>query len=309
MFDKLFDSVKQKKNPSVLGLDTRLEYLPAGMLADFQPDDPFASAADLLERFNFGLIDALYDIIPCVKIQLAYYEMYGADGLRAACNTAQYARQKGMLVIADAKRNDIGTTAEAYAAAYLGKTTFPDGIAREAFGADMLTVSAYLGADGVQPFVEDCKRYEKGIFVLVKTSNPSSGDLQDKAVDGQPVYQRMAEYVQAWGEGTRGRYGYAAVGAVVGATYPQQGAALRERFPDIPFLLPGYGAQGAKGSDLALAFDKDGLGAVVNASRSLMCAYRKEGAPAAFDEAARKEALRMQADIVGALQAAGRASY
>lgn len=307
IFDTLFDAVAQKRNPSVVGLDTMLDYLPADMLARFDASQPFESAEELLVEFNRGIIDATCDIVPAVKLQIAFYEMYGWQGIRAYQRSIEYAKQKGLIVIADAKRNDIGSTAAAYAKAFLGSTPLPGGGSKQAFGADILTVTGYLGEDGIKPFAELGKE-GKGIFVLAKTSNPSSGQLQDQTIDGVPVYEVMGKLIEQWGAGLEGKRGYSAVGAVVGATYPEQGERLRKALPHTPFLLPGYGAQGATGDDLGKTFDADGLGAVVNASRSIICAYQKmEGM--GYADAARKAALDMQTDILASLQNAGRLSY
>ena len=307
MIDLLFDKVAEVRNPSVLGLDTRLEYLPQKLLDKFDPSEPFQSAAMLLFEFNTNLIDAVEGIIGCVKLQSAYYEMYGFPGICMMAALIRYAKKRGMIVILDGKRNDIGTTADAYASAYLGETQFPDGVARRAFEADFLTVTPYLGADGIAPFVKRCAENKKGIFILDKTSNPSSGQLQDKEVEGRPVYDYMASLIAEWGSDVVGKYGYSSVGAVVGATYPEQGAALRSAYPTIPFLLPGYGAQGAKGADLALCFDKRGFGAVVNASRSLLCAHRDSYK--IYYEATRTAAEEMREDLLKALADAKRLEY
>lgn len=302
--DKLVKLIKQKNNPSILGLDPKLEYIPDSIKDKyFNNGETVKKAAALsIIEFNKRLIDTLYDIIPAVKPQLAYYEMYGIDGIKAFYETVSYAKEKGLLVIADGKRNDIGTTAQAYARAYLGATSI-NGQDVEAFGAHALTVNAYLGADGVKPFVEECENAGKGIFVLVKTSNPSSGQLQDLVLkDGRTIYEAMADLVNEWGLTTIGEAGYSSIGAVVGATYPKQLEQMRERMPKTWILVPGYGAQGGTAKDVARAFDKDGLGAVINASRSLMCAYNLEYWKAKytkeqFEEAARSEAERMRNDI------------
>ena len=257
-------------------------------------------------EFNKRLIDATCDIIPAIKPQVAYYEMYGIEGLWALEETIAYGREKGLIVIADGKRNDIGPTAEAYSMAFLGKTDI-FGKACRAFNADALTVNAYLGIDGIKPFIGDCMNENKGIFVLVKTSNPSSGQLQDmKLEDGRRVYEMMADLVRDWGDSLIGGNGYSPVGAVVGATYPEQLKILRKRMPNSWILVPGYGAQGGGAKDVAPAFDKNGLGAIVNASRSLMCAYRLDRwkdqfTHEEFAEAARAEAIRMRDDILSAL--------
>jgi orotidine-5'-phosphate decarboxylase len=292
-----------------MGLDPMLSYIPAHIRAQAgkAADNPFAAAAESLFAFNAALIDATADLIPVVKPQLAYYEQYGVEGLRAFDRTCRYAREKGMLVLADGKRNDIGSTAQAYANAYLGETQFDETGAVPVFDADALTVNAYLGEDGIKPFLQNCDAHDKGIFVLVKTSNPSSGQLQDLPLaDGRAVYEMMADLVTEWGGGRTGACGYNAVGAVVGATYPEQLEALRKRMPHTWILVPGYGAQGGKAEDVAKAFGPDGLGAIVNASRSLMCAWQKDAWRAAHPEedfalATREEAIRMRDAIMQAV--------
>ena len=226
--------------------------------------------------------------------------MYGWQGVRTLCETIAYAREKGMFVITDAKRNDIGTTMEAYAKAHIG-TTDIDGVKADAFGTDALTVNGYLGTDGIKPLLEICNTQDKGIFVLVKTSNPSSGELQDRILDDNvTVYRTMGNMCESWGADTMGKYGYSSVGAVVGATYPEQLGELRSVLKHTFFLVPGYGAQGGGAKDVAPAFDENGLGAIINSSRGIMCAWKKEGcAPEEFAAAARREALRMRDEITG----------
>ena len=242
-----------------------------------------------------------------IKPQLAYYEMYGIEGLKAFLETVRYGRERGFIVVADAKRNDIGSTSQAYSAAFLGETALEDGKSEPVFDADAVTLNAYLGIDGVGPMLEDCKRYGKGTFILVKTSNPSSGQLQDMLVqDGRAVYEVMADLVKEWGKDLIGECGYSSIGAVVGATWPEQLKSLRARMPFTCFLVPGYGAQGGGAKDVAPAFDKNGLGAVINASRSLMCAYKLERWKGSFtieefDQACREEALRMKAELLSVL--------
>ena len=305
--DALIEKIAEMKNPTVAGLDTRLEYLPESFLSEVKPEGvkTFEDAAEAIYAYNVRLVDALCDIVPAVKVQAAYYEMYGPAGVKCFEDTMAYAASRGMLVMADAKRNDIGATASAYAAAYLGETAVGER-KLTAYSADFLTVNGYLGVDGVKPFVDVESVKGGGIFVLVKTSNPSSGQLQDmKLEDGRTVYEAMADLVKEWGADAMGERGYSSVGAVVGATYPQQGAALRVRMPHTFFLVPGYGAQGATGADLAGCFDEHGSGAIVNASRSILCAWKKrEGM--AFDAAAREEAIRMREDIAAGLAAAGK---
>ena len=296
--DLMIDRIIEKHNPTVAGLDTRGEYLPEEFIAELGIGaiDTMEKAAQAILAYNKRLIKALCDIVPAVKVQIAYYEMYGVAGMKAFEETLKAAHEAGMSVMVDAKRNDIGATAEAYATSYLGKTQLPAGEAR-AFEGDFVTVNAYLGVDGVKPFVNACEKNGGGIFALVKTSNPSSGQLQDmKLEDGRTVYEMMGDLVSEWGESTIGRYGYSQVGAVVGATYPEQGRELRARMKHTFFLVPGYGAQGATGKDIAGCFDEKGLGAIVNASRSLLCAWKKQPG-VAFDTAARNEAIRMRDDI------------
>ena len=296
--DLMIDRIIEKHNPTVAGLDTRVEYLPEEFIAELGIGaiDTMEKAAQAILAYNKRLIKALCDIVPAVKVQIAYYEMYGVAGMKAFEETLKAAHEAGMSVMVDAKRNDIGATAEAYATSYLGKTQLPAGEAR-AFEGDFVTVNAYLGVDGVKPFVNACEKNGGGIFALVKTSNPSSGQLQDmKLEDGRTVYEMMGDLVSEWGESTIGAHGYSQVGAVVGATYPEQGRELRARMKRTFFLVPGYGAQGATGKDIAGCFDEKGLGAIVNASRSLLCAWKKQSG-VAFDTAARNEAIRMRDDI------------
>ncbi len=299
--DLLIDKIKEKKNPTVAGLDPRWEYVPeyirAEAIAEFGKTNEAVAAA--LFNFNVELIDSLCDIVPAIKPQSAYYEMYGLYGLVTLSQTIQYAREKGMYVILDGKRNDIGKTAEAYAAAYLGKATADDFTIENELESDGLTVNAYLGSDGIKPFVDACRDFDKTIFVLVKTSNPSSGELQDLTADGETIYRKMAGMVNRWGEGLEGKFGYGPVGAVVGATYPEQLKELRGLMPKSYILVPGYGAQGGAAKDVAGAFDKNGLGAIVNSSRGIMCAYQKgDYKPEDFAKAARDEAIRMRDDIM-----------
>lgn len=299
--DSLIDKIKDRQNPTVAGLDPDFEKIPLFIknAAIREHGSGLEAAAAAIFEFNKGLIDALCDIVPAVKPQCAYYEKYGWQGMRALSQTIDYAKKKGLFVITDGKRNDIGTTMEAYACAHLGTVNI-DGKEVEPFGADALTVNGYLGTDGIAPLIKICKEKNKGIFVLVKTSNPSSGELQDKRLeDGQAIYEYIGTLCEKWGEGLMGAYGYSGVGAVVGATYPQQLTRLRQKLPHTFFLVPGYGAQGGGAADVAGGFDENGLGAIVNASRSIMYAYKKEGCDEKdYAAAARREAIRMRDDIV-----------
>lgn len=304
-FDRLIENIVKMQNPTVAGLDPKLDYVPASIkekcFEKYGKTLEGASAA-LLE-FNKALIDSLCDIVPAIKPQAAYYEMYGWQGVKALSETIAYAKSKGMFVMTDGKRNDIGTTMEAYAAAHIG-TTSVDGEMIEAFGADALTVNGYLGTDGIKPLAKICDEMDKGIFVLVKTSNPSSGELQDMKLDtDETVYEHMGKMCEEWGGSLMGKYGYSAVGAVVGATYPHQLAEMREKLPHTFFLVPGYGAQGGGAEDVKNAFDKNGLGAVINSSRGIMCAWKKQNGMTEddFAVAARNEAIRMRDEIIGCI--------
>ena len=310
--DTLIEKIKEKNNPTVVGLDPKIDFVPAFIREEMYEKygANLKGAAEALLKFNKILIDSIYDIVPAVKPQLAYYEMYGVEGVRVFYETCKYAKEKGLLCIADGKRNDIGTTAEAYSSAFLGKTKIDENCIESAFDVDALTVNPYLGIDGIKPFVNDCANFGKGIFVLVKTSNKSSGQIQDILTqEGKSMYEKVAEYVNDWGANVVGKYGYSNVGAVVGATYPNQAKILRKILRNSYILVPGYGAQGGTARDVAHSFNKDGLGAIVNASRSIMCAYKDEKwsgiyTEDKFNEASRAEALRMKEDInqvIGAL--------
>ena len=303
-FDRLIEGIVKMQNPTVAGFDPKLDYVPASIKEScFEKyGKTLEGAAAALLEFNKAIIDKIYDIVPAIKPQAAYYEMYGWQGVKALCETIAYAKSKGMFVITDGKRNDIGTTMEAYATAHLG-TTDVAGEEIDAFGADALTVNGYLGTDGIKPLAEICDKKDKGIFVLVKTSNPSSGELQDmKLENGSTVYAQMGSMCENWGESLMGKYGYSGVGAVVGATYPDQLAEMRAKTPHTFFLVPGYGAQGGGAQDAKNAFDKRGLGAIINSSRGIMCAWKKQGLTEDdFAEAARAEALRMKEDILSTI--------
>ena len=287
--DLLIEKIKEKNNPIVIGLDPRYEMVPNYIKEKYSKD--VVGICKAIEEFNKELIDATYDIIPAVKPQLAFYEMLGIEGMKLFQETCKYAKEKGMIVIADAKRGDIGSTAMAYAEAYL-KNDF--------YNIDFLTVNPYLGIDGIKPFIDICMENNKGIFILVKTSNPSSGELQDlKVQDGEEIYTKVAKLVEKWGEPLRGEYGYSSIAAVVGATYPEQLKQIRKIAPHTYFLIPGYGAQGGKAEDIALGFDTQGLGGIINSSRGLMCAYKSDlwkdkYSENEFAKATRAEVLRMK---------------
>ena len=290
--DKLIDGIIAMQNPTCVGLDTLFDYLPDDMRAGAKT---FEDVAERVLAFNKKIIDSVYDIVPSVKVQIAYYEMYGAAGMQAYYETMKYAAEKGLVVIADAKRNDIGSTASCYAKAFLGETQVNEETIK-AFPSDYVTVNGYLGSDGILPFVEQCEKHDKGIFVLVKTSNPSGAEIQNMVLEnGVPMYEYMGGLVEKWGESTVGKYGYSAVGAVVGATHPTEAARLREILPHTFFLIPGYGAQGGNAEMLKSCFGKNGLGGVVNNSRGILCAYKKNGGT--YFEAARAACIAMQQDM------------
>ena len=304
MIDKLIKKIIDMQNPTCVGLDTSFEYLPDNMREDMAT---FEGAAEAITEFNMNIVDKISDIVPAIKVQVAYYEMYGYEGLKAFNYTINYALGRSRVVTADCKPNDIGSTAGCYAKAFLGKTQINEKIMR-AFPADMVTINGYLGTDGIKPFVDECKANNKGAFVLVKTSNPSSGEIQDlKLENGKTVYEHMGDLVAEWGKDLIGKYGYSDIGAVVGATYPEQGAELRKRLPNTFFLIPGYGAQGGSAESIKGCFDERGLGGVVNNSRGIICAYRKPRySGMSYYEAARAACLDMREDLAKTLGKMGR---
>lgn len=286
--DTLCEAIQKTKCPVCVGLDTELSHLPEA----YRPKETGNQAiTEHVFRYNRDIIDAIRDTAPSVKVQAAYYEQYGAEGMRCFLDTMAYAKDKGLIVIADVKRNDIGSTAKAYANAYIRNSA-----------ADFVTVNAYLGVDGILPFIEACAETGKGLFVLVKTSNPSGGEFQDLDTGGKKLYEAVADRAAEWGASLTGKYGYSSVGAVVGATYPAEAEALRQRCPHTFFLVPGYGAQGAGADDIAVNFDKQGFGAVVNSSRGILLAWKKEAyARLSAPQAARQAVLDMKQDILQAL--------
>jgi len=306
MINKLVDKIKKTNAPIVVGLDPMMNYIPSQIqekaFAEF--GETLEGAAEAIWQFNKGIVDAVHDLIPAVKPQIAMYEQFGIPGLMAYKRTIDYCREKDLVVIGDIKRGDIGSTSAAYAVGHLGHVHV--GSKKYAgFDEDFATVNPYFGTDGVKPFVDVCKEENKGLFILVKTSNPSSGEFQDQMVDGRPLYELVGEKVAQWGEEHMGD-SYSYVGAVVGATYPEMGKVLRKLMPKTFILVPGYGAQGGKGKDLVHFFNEDGLGAIVNSSRGIIAAYRQD-AYASFGEANYADASRqavkdMIQDISGALE-------
>ena len=274
MIQQLIEKIQKTKAPICVGLDPMLNYIPEHILKKSFGDfgETLEGAADAIWNFNKEIVDHTFDLIPSVKPQIAMYEQFGIEGLKVYEKTVRYCQDKGLLVIGDAKRGDIGSTSAAYATAHLGKVKVGNSVCT-AFNTEFLTVNPYLGTDGVKPFVDVCKAEDKGLFVLVKTSNPSSGEFQDKLVDGRPVYELVADKVVEWGADCMDG-AYSNVGAVVGATYPEMSAILRKLMPNTYFLVPGYGAQGGTAKDLKPCFNEDGLGAIVNSSRGIIAAYK-----------------------------------
>ena len=295
-FDRLQEKIDTMKNPTVVGLDPAIEHIPPQILEKHikEKGETLEAAASAVYEFNTELIDAIYDIVPAVKPQSAYYEALVPEGVRALKITCDYARSKGMYVICDVKRNDIGSTAEAYSAAYLGAVKVGSTEIRP-FDADALTVNAYLGSDGVKPFIETAVKYDKAIFALVKTSNPSSGEFQDAYIGERRLYTAVADLIEEISLETVGKYGFTRVGAVVGATYPEEAEFLRARLKHTFFLVPGYGAQGGSAAEAARSFNEDGRGAIVNSSRAIIAAWKKTGAD--YKESARIEAIRMRDEL------------
>lgn len=301
MIQRLIEKIQKTKAPICVGLDPMLGFIPEEILKkSFQEfGETMEGAADAIWNFNKQIVDHTWDLIPCVKPQIAMYEQFGIEGLKVYERTVRYCQDKGLLVIGDAKRGDIGSTSAAYATAHLGKVKIGESLCR-GFDTDFLTVNPYLGTDGIKPFTDICKAEDKGLFVLVKTSNPSSGEFQDQKINGVPLYELVADKVVEWGQDSMDN-GYSNVGAVVGATYPEMSAVLRKKMPHTYFLVPGYRAQGATAQDLKPCFHEDGLGAIVNSSRGIIAAYRQEkyarfGAEH-FAEASRQAVLDMAADI------------
>ena len=298
-FDALQEKIRAKKNPTVAGLDPKPEQIPPHILkASYETyGETLQGAAEAVWTFNQGLIDALCDVVPAVKPQAAYYERLGWRGLEVMERTIAYAREKDLFVIADIKRGDIGSTAQAYADAWLGETRVGEA-SHPVFNADCVTLNGYMGSDTIEPFVEACKAGDKCLFLLVKTSNPGSGELQNMVAGDRLLYKVMGDMTAKLGKGTEGRYGFHLAGAVVGATYPSDMRELRRRLEHTFFLVPGYGAQGGTAGDVQYALNKYSHGAIVNASRSIMCAWQKTGRDGTdYQEAARAAAVAMRDDI------------
>lgn len=306
MINKLVEKITKTHAPIVVGLDPMLNYVPEHVqkAAYAQYGETLEGAAEAIWQFNKEIIDKTYDLIPAVKPQIAMYEQFGIPGMIAYEKTVSYAQEKDLVVIGDIKRGDIGSTSAAYAVGHLGKVQVGSH-SYSGFHEDFATVNPYLGSDGIKPFIDVCKEEKKGLFILVKTSNPSSGEFQDQLIDGKPLYELVGEKVAAWGEEHMGdQYSY--IGAVVGATYPEMGKVLRKVMPKSFILVPGYGAQGGKGKDLVHFFDENGLGAIVNSSRGIIAAYKQEAyanfGAENFGDASRAAVEAMIADIDGALQ-------
>lgn len=308
--DRLIEAIQKKGSVICVGLDPRLSDVPEFIKKEkiAQKGKTFEAAAESFLEFNKGIIDAVHDLVPVVKPQVAFYEQYGFSGIKAFEETCKYAQEKGLLVIADAKRSDIGSTAEGYAKAFLGEVDL-FGENETSLNADAMTVSAYLGSDGIKPFIEECKKHGKGIFILVKTSNKSSGEIQDRELADKfdshslKIFELMAHFVDSWGADEMGKSGYSSVGAVVGATFPKEATELRKLMPHSFFLVPGYGAQGGTAKDLKGCFNPDGLGAIVNSSRDIIFAWKKsdEYTEKNYKDAARNAVLQMKNDLINIL--------
>lgn len=307
MINKLITKIQKTNAPIVVGLDPMMKFVPEHIqkAAFAEYGETLEGAAEAIWQYNKGIVDAIYDLVPAVKPQIAMYEQFGIPGLIAFKKTVDYCKEKDLVVIGDVKRGDIGSTSEAYAVGHLGKVQVGSN-SFYGFDEDFATVNPYLGSDGITPFTKVCKEEGKGIFVLVKTSNPSSGEFQDRIIDGRPLYEWMGEKVAQWGADCMPESGnYSYVGAVVGATYPEQGKILRKLMPNTFILVPGYGAQGGKGADLVHFFNEDGLGAIINSSRGIIAAYQQEKyaqfGGENYADASRAAVIDMQEDIAQAL--------
>ena len=301
MIQQLIEKIQKTKAPICVGLDPMLSYIPEHIVKKsfHEFGETLEGAADAIWQFNKEIVDHTFDLIPSVKPQIAMYEQFGLEGLAVYQKTVKYCQEKGLVVIGDIKRGDIGSTSAAYATGHIGHVQVGNN-SFAGFGTEFITVNPYVGTDGVKPFVDVCNKEDRGLFILVKTSNPSSGEFQDKLIDGRPLYELVAEKVVEWG-GMSMDGAYSNVGAVVGATYPEMSRILRKLMPNTYFLVPGYGAQGGTAEDLKYCFNEDGLGAIVNSSRGIIAAYKQEkyakfGAEH-FAEASRQAVMDMVADI------------
>ena len=301
MINRLIQKIQETKAPICVGLDPMLNYIPEHILeaAYGTFGETLEGAAEAIWQYNKEIIDHTWDLIPSVKPQIAMYEQFGIEGLKAYKKTVDYCQEKGLIVIGDVKRGDIGSTSAAYATGHIGRVKVGNNVC-SGFDTEFITVNPYQGTDGIKPFVDACNEFDKGLFVLVKTSNPSSGEFQDRLIDGRPLYELVAEKVVEWGSASMDG-AYSNVGAVVGATYPEMSKVLRKLMPHTYFLVPGYGAQGGTAEDLRYCFNEDGLGAVVNSSRGIIAAYKQEKyrefGPERFGEASRQAVKDMVADI------------
>ena len=305
MINKLIKKIEDSKAPIVVGLDPMLDYIPDHILqkAYKEKGENLEGLGEALWEYNKGIVDATYDLIPAVKPQIAMYEQFGLEGLKAYKKTIDYCKDKGLVVIGDVKRGDIGSTSKAYATGHLGKVVI-GGKEFRGFDEDFITVNPYLGSDGIKPFIDVCKEENKGLFILVKTSNPSSGEFQDQLIGDRPLYELVGEKVSQWGELHMGD-NYSYIGAVVGATYPEMGKVLRKLMPKTYILVPGYGAQGGKAEDLVHFFNKDGLGGIINSSRGIIAAYKQKKyekyGPTAYADASRQAVIDMREDLKRAM--------
>ncbi len=306
IIDKLIDKIKQTNNPTVVGLDPRLEYIPEHIKNEAY--EKYGKTPEGISEafyiFNKEIIDAIYDLVPAVKPQIAMYEQFGSSGIKCYINTLLYAKEKGLISIGDIKRSDIASTAEAYSNGHIGKVEIEEK-KYEVYSTDFITLNPYLGYDSIEPYIGNCKEYNKGLFILVKTSNPNSGQVQDLILHGtgEKLYQKIGKLVDEWGKELIGSNGYSSVGAVVGATHPEQAEALRKLMPTTYFLVPGYGAQGGTAKELSVCFNKDGLGAIVNSSRGIIAAhqnkkYKDKYSEKEFAQAAREAVLDMKEDLL-----------
>lgn len=303
--DRLIEAIDKKKNPSIIGLDTDFSKLPEILRKEIEnKDDPLKDCAKKVLEFNKEIVKSIKDIVPAVKIQSAFYEQLGPDGEIAFLKTAKYAKEKGLIVVGDVKRNDIGNTSKAYSNAYLGKVDCSEN-GTIAYDLDSITVNPYLGSDGITPFIEDCKSFGKGIFVLAKTSNPSSKEIQDLACNGKKVYEHVGTLVDSWGKELVGKNEFSSVGAVVGATYPDEAKKLRKIMPRAIFLVPGYGAQGGDASDIVPCFNTIGYGALIHSARSVIYAYQKSGKEEDYANSSKEAAIKMSEDISSSMKRKG----